>query len=97
MITEKVSCIIFEIVWHWNFLHGFIVPSYHWPLCWQRTNDGYPSMSDGILERIFCMIHRTILLSLGVAGSWILFFCAQSITGQKMKQLSVDGVGSGSR
>ena len=44
-------------------LSGFIVFSYQRPLCWQRINDGYSTMSDEILDRIFLIVHRTCLLS----------------------------------
>ena len=47
--------------------------------CNGRVNEGYSTMSDGIFDGIFLIVHRTFLLSY-FRGCWLLdFFCAQSI------------------
>ena len=47
--------------------------------CNGRVNDGYSTMSDGILDGIFPMVHRTFLLSY-FRGCWFLdFSCTQSM------------------
>ena len=46
--------------------------------CNGRVNDGYSTMSDGIFDGIFPIVHRTFLLSY-FRGCWLLdFSCAQS-------------------
>ena len=54
-----------------------------WPLisgrCNGRVNDGYSTMSDGIFDGIFPIVHRTFLMSY-FRGCWLLdFSCAQSM------------------
>ena len=47
--------------------------------CNGRVNDGYSTMSDGIFDGIFPIVHRTFLLSY-FRGCWLLdFSCAQSM------------------
>ena len=47
--------------------------------CNGRVNDGYSTMSDGIFDAIFPIVHRTFLLSY-FRGCWLLdFSCAQSM------------------
>ena len=47
--------------------------------CNGRVNDGYSTMSDGIFDGIFPIVHKTFLLSY-FRGYWLLdFSCAQSI------------------
>ena len=42
-------------------------------------NDGYSTMSDGIFDGIFPIVHRTFLLNY-FRGCWLLdFFCTQSM------------------
>ena len=48
VITEEFVCVIFEIVSLGIFLRRFTVSSYQRALYWQRINDGYFTMSDGI-------------------------------------------------
>ena len=70
VITAEFFCVIF-----WNCLpleflsRGFTVSSYQRPLYWQRINDGYSTMNDGI----FLIVHRTFLFSY-FRGCWLLFF-----------------------
>ena len=47
--------------------------------CNGRVNDGYSTMSDGIFDGIFAIVHITFLLSY-FRGCWLLdFSCAQSM------------------
>ena len=47
--------------------------------CNGRVNDGYSTMSDGIFDGIFPILHRTFLLSY-FRGCWLLdFSCTQSM------------------
>ena len=47
--------------------------------CNGRVNDGYCTMSDGIFDGNFPIVHRTFLLSY-FRGCWLLYFsCAQSM------------------
>ena len=47
--------------------------------CNGRVNDGYSTMSDGIFDGIFAIVHRTFLLSY-FRGCWLMdFSCAQSM------------------
>ena len=47
--------------------------------CNGRVNDGYSTMSDGIFDGIFPIVHRTFLLSHS-RGCWLLdFSCVQSM------------------
>ena len=79
VITEEFVCVIFEIVSLGIFLRRFTVSSYQRALYWQRINDGYFTMSDGMLNGIFLIVHRTFLLSC-FRGCWLLdFSCAQSM------------------
>ena len=80
VITEEYFCIIFEIVGPWIFFtwiyNVLLRLSFQRPLNQRRMNHGYSTMSDGILNGIFLIVHRNFLLShLEAAGSWI-FFCA---------------------
>ena len=78
VITEEFVCVSFEIVSLGIFLRRFTVSSYQRPLYWQRINDGYFTMSDGMLNGIFLIVHRTFLLSC-FRGCWLLeFFCVCS-------------------
>ena len=82
MITEEFVCVIFEIVSLGIFLRRFTVSSYQRALYRQRINDGYFTMSDGMLNGIFLIVHRTFLLScLEAAGSWIFFVCVLKVCG----------------
>ena len=62
-------------------IRGFTVPSYQRPLYCQRINDSYSTMSDGILDRIFLIVHRTFLFSYfrGCCIALGFFFCASSM------------------
>ena len=66
-------CVIFEIVSLGIFLRRFTVSSYQRPLYWQRINDGYFTMRDGMLNGIFLIVHRTFPLSC-FRGCWLLDF-----------------------
>ena len=47
--------------------------------CNGRVNDGYSTMSDGIFDAIFPIVHRTFLLSY-FRGCWLLdFSCSQTM------------------
>ena len=56
--------------------------------CNGRVNgDSYPTMSGGIFDSIFPIVHKTFLLiSLEAAGSWIFFVL--KVCGHIMKRLS---------
>ena len=79
VITEEYFCIIFEIVGPWIFFtwiyNVLLRLSFQRPLNQQRMNHGYSTMSDGILNGIFLIVHRNFLLS-HFRGCWLLnFFC----------------------
>ena len=60
------------------FLREITVSSNQQPLYWQKINDGHSTMSSGIFDVIFSIVHRTFLLSY-FRGRWLLdFFCAHS-------------------
>ena len=84
VITEEfflryfLSCLPLEF-----FLRGFAVCSYQQPLYWQKINDGRSTMSDGIFDEMFLIVHRTFLVSY-FRGCWLLdcccfFFCSKHV------------------
>ena len=76
---RRIFGVILKLFARGMFLRGFTVSSYQRPLQWQRVNNGYSTMSDGIFDWIFPIVHRTFLLSY-FTGCWLLdFFCAQSM------------------
>ena len=86
VITEEYFCIILKLfvlgfffTWIYNVLLRL---SFQRPLNQQRMNDGYSTMSDGILNGIFLIVHRNFLLS-HFRGCWLLNFflrvCVQSM------------------
>ena len=85
VITENFFCVIFEIVYPWNFFYVDLQCPLIPPLYWQRINDGYSTMNNGI----FLIVHRTFLFSY-FRGCWLLdFFCAQTeVCGHITKRLS---------
>ena len=65
-------------------LPGFTVSSYQRPLDWQRINNHYSTMSDGILDGIFLIwfTEPFCWVILEAAGTWILCVC-MSVTALK--------------
>ena len=70
----------FEIVCLWNvFTWIYCALLSASGRCNGRVNDGYSTMSDGIFDGIFPIVHRTFLLSY-FRGCWLLdFSCTQSM------------------
>ena len=91
VITEEFVCVIFEIVSLGIFLRRFTVSSYQRALYWQRINDGYFTMSDGMLNGIFLIVHRTFLLSC-FRGCWLLdfFVCVLKVCGHVYNEAPVE-------
>ena len=91
VITEEFVCVIFEIVSLGIFLRRFTVSSYQRVLYWQRINDGYFTMSDGMLNGIFLIVHRTFLLSC-FRGCWLLdfFVCVLKVCGHVYNEAPIE-------
>ena len=71
-------------------LRGFAVCSYQRPLYWQKTKDGWSTMSDGIFDGMFLIVHRTFLVSY-FRGCWLLdcvFFFVLKACGHIIERLS---------
>ena len=73
-------------------LPGFTVSSYRRPLDWQKINDHYSTMSDGILDGIFLiwLTEPFCWVILEAAGAWIFFLCVcvLKVCGHIMRWLS---------
>ena len=80
-----LSCLPLEFV-----LRGFAVCSYQRPLYWQKIKDGWSTMSDGIFDGMFLIVHRTFLVSY-FRGCWLLdccFFFVLKACGHIIERLS---------
>ena len=92
VITEEFVCVIFEIVSLGIFLRRFTVSSYQRALYWQRINDGYFTMSDGMLNGIFLIVHRTFVLSY-FRDCWLLdflFMCVLKVCGDVYNETPIE-------
>ena len=80
-----LSCLPLEF-----FLRGFAVCCYQRPFYWQKIKDGQSTMSDGIFDGMFFIVHKTFLVSY-VRGCWLLdccFFFVLKAGGHIMNRLS---------